>query len=513
MLQAVVKWSLLNRPVVIALAAMLFVAGLHAAFNAQLDAFPEFAPPQVIVQTEAPGLSASEVEQLVTLPIEQSVTGVPGLEFMRSRSIQGLSMLTVVFRDDVNIYLARQLVAERLTEVANQLPDGVETPRLGPLTKTTGRLVVFAFTSDTASAMTVRDRVQWVVRPRLLAVKGVAQVTLFGGEVRQFQVQVDPEALAARRLTINDVVEATKQASAIRGAGFQENDSQRLVIRTEGQVFTPEQLGETLIARSQGTPIRLRDVARVVEGPEPKFGDALVNGQPGVALFVEDRDDSGHTWSATLRLSPDVFPLKTHRQFEDLLHRELADPLSGLLSALHARPKGCVDARITLVIRPCRASWYRLAGRVVARIERSFAWDRLGYWFAKRARSPQRFVRGVAWIVGRLARRAESSYDAADARDKLNKHLFETHLVLAVCCAKNQETAAHDAFTELAGAFGRFTSHRVVFGMSKPRHGIPKRNGRGFLLSAEELATLWHPPTANVRTAKLRRAPKTSPIP
>lgn len=170
MLQSVVKWSLLNRPVVIALSALMFAAGGYAAFHAQLDAFPEFAPPQVIVQTEAPGLSAAEVEQLVTLPIEQSVTGVPGLEFMRSRSIQGLSMLTVVFRDNVNIYLARQLVAERLTEIANQLPDGVETPRLGPLTKTTGRLVVFAFTSDKVSPMTVRDRVQWVVRPRLLSV-------------------------------------------------------------------------------------------------------------------------------------------------------------------------------------------------------------------------------------------------------------------------------------------------------------------------------------------------------
>src|SRR5438093_8707205 len=111
MLQAIVKWSLHNGGVVIVLSVLLFAAGIYAAFHAQLDAFPEFAPPQVIVQTEAPGLSASEVEQLVTLPIEQSVTGVPGLEFMRSRSIQGLSMLTVIFRDDIDIYLARHLVA------------------------------------------------------------------------------------------------------------------------------------------------------------------------------------------------------------------------------------------------------------------------------------------------------------------------------------------------------------------------------------------------------------------
>lgn len=236
------------------------------------------------------------------------------------------------------------------------------------------------------------------------------------------------------------------------------------------------------------------------------FADAY----PGCTLTASS-DEDGHSpaqvWSASLRLSPDVFPLKYHRQFEDLLHRELADPLSGLLSALRMRPKGCVDVRIALIIRPCRASWYRSARRVVARIERGFRWDRLAHWYEKRARSQRWSVRGVAWVVGRLARAAESSHDVADARDKLSKHLFETHLVLTVRCDKSEETVSREALNTLAGAFGRFTSHRVVFEMSKPRRGIPKRYGRGFLLSAEELATLWHPPTANVRAAKLRTAP------
>lgn len=236
------------------------------------------------------------------------------------------------------------------------------------------------------------------------------------------------------------------------------------------------------------------------------FADAY----PGCTLTALSDDVgaiTGHIWSVTLRLSPDVFPLKSHRQFEDLLHRELADPLAGLLSSLRARPKSCVDARISLVIRPCRASWYRSARRVVARVERGFRWDRLAHWYANRARSQRWYVRGVAWLVGRLARAAESSHDVADARDKLSKHLFETQIVLTVLCAQSEETMAQDALSTLAGAFGRFTSHRVVFEMTKPRCGNPKRNGRGFLLSAEELATLWHPPTANVRAAKLQTAP------
>jgi uncharacterized protein DUF87 len=249
---------------------------------------------------------------------------------------------------------------------------------------------------------------------------------------------------------------------------------------------------------------------RVPMGLVATFTHDFADAYPGCTLTAlpdETLDNAGHVWSVTLRLSPDVFPLKTHRQFEDLLHRELTDPLAGLFSALRARPKGCADARIAIVIRPCRANWYRSAGRIVARIECGFRWHRLERWYAKRARSQHWFVRGFARIVGRLARHAESPRDSADARDKLSKHLFETQLVLSVCCDQSEETVAHDLLNQLAGAFGRFTSHRGVFEMSPPRRGIPKRNGRGFLLSAEELATLWHPPTANVRSAKLKTAP------
>jgi CzcA family heavy metal efflux pump len=286
MLQGIVSWSLRNRAVVMALAVLLLLGGLYAAGHAHLDAFPEFAPPQVIVQTEAPGLSAREVEQLVTLPIEQTLNGVSGLDVVRSRSIQGLSVITVVFQDGVDIYRARQIVAERLSEVGGRLPVGVKTPRLGPMTKTTGRLVIFGFTSDKLSPLDLRDRIQWTVRPRLLAVRGVAEVTLIGGEVRQFQVEVNPAALAAHQLTLSDVLEATRQATAVHGSGFQENDNQRLIVRAEGQVYSAAELGETLVAASAGTPVRLRDVARVVEAAEPKFGDALIDGKPGMALLA-----------------------------------------------------------------------------------------------------------------------------------------------------------------------------------------------------------------------------------
>src|SRR6516162_7240672 len=179
MLQSLVSWSLDNRIVVVILAGLLLVGGIFAACQAQLDVFPDFAPPQVIVQTEAPGLSATEVEQLVTLPIEQALHGIARLDVIRSQSIQGLSVVTIIFQDRTDIYRARQQVSERLAELGGQLPTGVKAPRLAPLTAATGRLLTVGFTSNRLSPLDLRDRVHWVVRPRLLAVRGVAQVTLY----------------------------------------------------------------------------------------------------------------------------------------------------------------------------------------------------------------------------------------------------------------------------------------------------------------------------------------------
>jgi CzcA family heavy metal efflux pump len=309
MLQAIVAWSIRHRVVVVVLAALLLAGGFHAARRANLDVFPEFAPPQAVIQTEAPGLSAAEVEQLVTLPVEQAVNGIARLDVLRSQSIQGLSVVTVIFQDGTNIYQGRQQVSERLAELAGQLPAGVRPPRLAPLTATTGRLLTVGFTSDKLSPVQLRDRAQWSVRPRILAVRGVAQVTLFGGEARQFQVQVRPDALAARGLTLTDVLDAARQASGVRGAGFLEDGGQRLTLRTEGQIHSAAELGVTAIATAEGTPVRLRDVARVVEGPEPKFGDAAIDGTPGVLLIAYKQLD-GDTVEITRRVEAELDRLR-----------------------------------------------------------------------------------------------------------------------------------------------------------------------------------------------------------
>src|SRR5450755_2953050 len=156
MLQFLVAWSLKYRFIVVALAAILLVVGIHAAGKARLDVFPEFAPPQVVIQTECPGLAPSDVEQLVTIPIETSVNGVPRLAKLRSQSVQGLSVITAIFLDGTDIYRARQQVAERLSELSGQLPAGVKTPRVAPLTSSTGRLLSVGFTSDKLALLDLR---------------------------------------------------------------------------------------------------------------------------------------------------------------------------------------------------------------------------------------------------------------------------------------------------------------------------------------------------------------------
>jgi CzcA family heavy metal efflux pump len=319
MLQAIVNWSIRQRFVVVVLAVAILAGGFYAIQNAALDVFPEFTPPQVIIQTEAPGLSAGEVEQLVTMPIEAAVNGLPRLEVSRSQSIQGLSVVTVIFHSGADVLRARQMVGERLSELSGKLPEGVKAPRLAPLTPATGRLLTAGFTSDTLSPMELRDRIQWDLRPRLLAIEGVAQVTIYGGEVRQFQIQVNPDYLAAHNLTLTDVLDATRQATGIRGAGFIDSTSQRLTLRTEGQARSADDLGEAVLTTVSGTPVQLRDVAVVAEGPEPKIGDATINGKPGVLVIVYKQYE-GDSFAITRRVEVELERLRPNLEQQGIAY-------------------------------------------------------------------------------------------------------------------------------------------------------------------------------------------------
>ncbi|HKQ86937.1 MAG TPA: efflux RND transporter permease subunit [Candidatus Acidoferrales bacterium] len=287
MLNAIVRFSIRFRGVVIALAFALLGYGIFSLFGASYDAFPNFAPPEASVQTEAPGLSPEQVEVLVTQPIENVINGVPGIATLRSRSIQGLSDVTVIFDPSTDVYRDRQVVSERLSTLASQLPSGVQPPTMAPLMSSTGNIMEIDFASDTQSLMTVRSVADWTIKPRLLAVPGVAGVEIIGGEVRQLQIQFEPERLIQYGVSLEDVVNVARDATGVRGGGFVDTPNQRIVLQTEGQSITPAELARTVLVHHNGANITLGDVAHVVDAPAPTFGAASVAGKRGVAMMVD----------------------------------------------------------------------------------------------------------------------------------------------------------------------------------------------------------------------------------
>lgn len=335
MLNRIVAFSLRFRGVVLGLACLLVGYGLYVTAHAKRDVFPDFLPPQVIIQTEAPGLSSEEVEQLVTRPVESSVNGAGDLDALRSQSIQGLSVVTAVFRDGTDIYRARQLVAERLAQIDGTLPSGVGVPRMNPLTSSMSMVLAFGLTSTSRTPMEVRTFADSVVVPRLLGVPGVAKVSVFGGDVRQLQIQVDPDTLRRFDLALDDIVAAARNATGKRGAGFVEDDNQRITLRTEGALLTADQLGEVVFAHHRGRSLRLRDVAIVTEGAKPPIGAASIMGTTGVVLVVSNQLGA-NTIEVTERVERALNELKAAVTAQQItLHEGLFRPANFIDTAIH----------------------------------------------------------------------------------------------------------------------------------------------------------------------------------
>src|SRR3984893_5035965 len=295
MINRIIRWSLQNRLVVLVLAAAVIVFGVRAARETPLDVFPDFAPPQVVIQTEARGLAPEEVEQLVSLPLENALNGTANLETIRSSSIVGLSVVTCIFAGGTDIFRARQLVGEKLQLALARLPAGIGQPQMMPISTPVGILMKISLTAGRTSLMDLRTLADWTLRPRLLAVSGIAQVTIFGGEVKQYQVIADPNKLADYHLSLAELMTAAQRANQNAGAGFMDSAAQSLVIYGLGRITSVEDLADAVITTRNGLPIQIRDVAAVRLGPEYKVGDASTFGKPSVILIVNKQP-----WANTL---------------------------------------------------------------------------------------------------------------------------------------------------------------------------------------------------------------------
>ncbi|EAW37673.1 CusA/CzcA family heavy metal efflux RND transporter [Lyngbya sp. PCC 8106] len=289
MLDNILKWSITQRWLVVIGAIIVTFLGINTVSKMPLDVFPNFAPPQVEIQTEAPGLAPEEVESLVTLPIESAVNGTPGLETVRSASAVGLSVVKVTFNWGTDIYLARQFVTERLQQAAEKLPESAETPQISPISSPIGTIIQYAFTVESGGKTTLMDVRRLVDRDitnRLLAVPGVTQVIAYGGDVRQYQVLVDPAKLQAFDISLEDVTTAAEAANTNAAGGFLISPDKELLIRGIGRIESIQDLEQSVITARQGTPVLLRDVADVKIGEALKRGDGSLNGKRAVVVMV-----------------------------------------------------------------------------------------------------------------------------------------------------------------------------------------------------------------------------------
>ena len=302
MFDRIIGFSIGNRLLVVLCAALLLAWGGFVVAHLPIDVFPDLNRPTVTLLTESGGLSPEEVEVLVTRPLEVAMNGAPGVERGRSQSAVGLSVVWVEFDWSTDIYRARQQVAERVSQVSEQLPAGV-VPAMGPVSSIMGEIMLVGLVSPDGSVdgPALRTLADWTLRPRLLGIPGISQVIDIGGGVEQIQVVVDPGALAARGLTLDQVREAAAGAQRDSAGGFLQQKSQELLIRNLSRTADPAEIAQTVVGSVEGVPVALSEVATVEPGVGVMRGDAGVNGHPGVILAIQKQPGT-----STIELSRQV---------------------------------------------------------------------------------------------------------------------------------------------------------------------------------------------------------------
>ena len=294
MLNKIIHWSLHNRLVVIVLAIAILTVGVAKLLRTEVDIFPDLNAPTVVVMTEAPGYAPEEVEMMVTYPIETAVNGASGVRRVRSTSTTGFSVVWVEFDWSTDVYQARQIVTERLGTVAEALPAGVATPVLGPRSSILGEMLIVGLTADTTSLLELRTLAEKVIRPRLLAMGGVSQVSVIGGDLREYRVQLLPERMAAMGVTLAEVMEAAESFNDNASGGIVNDFGNEYIIKGALRTADTDELSMAVVRADERGIVTLADVARVeIAGAQPRFGCASVEAKPAVIITVAKQPDEG----------------------------------------------------------------------------------------------------------------------------------------------------------------------------------------------------------------------------
>lgn len=368
-----IRTSLQFRLLIIVLAIALIVVGVRTSDSVPLDVFPEFAPPLVEIQTEAPGIATEDVESLITVPIENAVNGIPFVQTVRSKSVLGLSSVRLIFESGTDLLIARQLVQERLALVSQQLPMVAKPPVILPPLSSLSRCLKIGLWSDTQSQMDMTVLTRWTIRPRLMSIAGVANIAVWGEKEPQLQVVVEPDRLRASGITLDAVLQTVRDATAVGAGGFVDTANQRLALRHVPAVYTPEQLGEivigfrtatspaatattsptpTRVTALPTTPLRIKDVAEVSYDYAPPIGNAIINSRAGLLLIVEKQP-----WANTLDVTKNVEkamaelkPAMGEVEYDTTIFRPATFIERALANLGHSMLVGCVLVVIVLLL-------------------------------------------------------------------------------------------------------------------------------------------------------------------
>ena len=286
MLNKIIKFSLHNRFFVVIASVLLLIFGSVISSKMEVDVFPDLTAPTVVVLTEAHGMAPEEVEKLVTFPIETSVNGATNVRRVRSSSSAGISIVWVEFEWNTDIYKARQIVSEKITAVADKLPQGVGNPTMGPQSSIMGEIMLVSVTADKTSQIDLRTIADWTIRPRLLATGGVSQVVVIGGEYKQYQILASPQKMNYYNVSLTELLKASEEANGNSSGGFMNEYNNEYIVKGIGRTNEIEALGQSVIKMQNGNPIKIEDVAEIKIGASLKIGDGSLKGEPAVIMTV-----------------------------------------------------------------------------------------------------------------------------------------------------------------------------------------------------------------------------------
>lgn len=349
MLNKILNFSLKNRLLIIFGTVLLLGYGTYTALNMEVDVFPDLTAPTVVILTEAHGMAPEEVEKLVTFKVETSVNGATDVRRVRSSSSAGFSIVWVEFEWDTDIFRARQIVAEKIATIGEQLPEGVGTPIIAPQSSIMGEIMIISVTSQKTDKMELRTIADWNIRPALLAIGGVSQVNVTGGEYKQYQIQALPQKMSYYNISLNELIETCKNINQNSSGGFLNEYYQEYIIRGLGRTNNINELGNSVVKVVNGFPVKLNDIAEIKISPAMKIGDASLNGKPAVLLTVTKQPGT-NTLELTKRIEESVTSLSKNLPGDIIVNTKIFRQSDFINASINNITKTLIEGSIFVVI-------------------------------------------------------------------------------------------------------------------------------------------------------------------